>query len=171
MPFVPFASQFPELARQETRSVLNFEEGVQTCAYLFMEMFCDEPGCDCRRVFVQVISDQPGVPQPRATISWGWEPASFYRTWAKFPLDATDLDELRGPALVRLTPQSEEAPELLEQFRVLVKDEAYASRVIRHYAMFRERIELARPADGTSAMPGMNRAERRRLAKESGRRG
>jgi hypothetical protein len=167
VPYVPFATRFPELAREETRSIRTFEEGVETRAYLFTEMFCDERGCDCRRVFIWVLSDEHGASQPRATIAWGWEPDSFYRTWAKFPLDDADLNDLRGPALPRLTEQSDEAPQLLDRFRTLLEDESYASRIVRHYQMFRERVELEEPSDEDAAAPSLNRAARRRLAKEA----
>jgi hypothetical protein len=163
VPFVPFANLFPDLAREETRSVLKYDDGVVTRAHLFIELFCNERGCDCRRVFIQVHSDEPGAAQPRATISWGWEPDSFYRTWASFPLSEADLDELRGPALVRLTQQGQEAEALLAEFRMLLEDELYGSRIVRHYRMFREQIESGTTDDATG--PAGNRAERRRLAK------
>jgi hypothetical protein len=168
VPFVPFAEIFPDLAREETRSVLKHEDGVVTRAHLFLELFCNERGCDCRRVFIQVRSDEPGAPQPRATLSWGWEPDSFYREWAKFPLSKEDLDELRGPGLARLAPQSEESEHLLDQFRLLLESEPYRARIVRHYAMFREQIEAGRGAEPDE--PVGNRAERRRLAKLARRR-
>lgn len=141
MPFAPLEDLLPDVARNETRSVLHYEDGEVVRAYLFAESFCNEVGCDCRRVFIQVMSDERGVPQPRATIAWGWEPAAFYRKWASFPLTGEDIEELKGPALPRLTVQSEEAPALLERFRELLEDEAYRARIVRHYEAFRTIVE------------------------------
>ncbi|MEZ4338092.1 MAG: hypothetical protein R3B82_15845 [Sandaracinaceae bacterium] len=163
MPYVPFADLFPDLAREETRSVLKYDEGVVIQAHLFLELFCNEPGCDCRRVFIQVISDEASATEPVATLSWGWEPDAFYREWAGFALSKEDLDELRGPALVRLAPQGPDAEARLADFRMLLEDESYASRIVRHYRMFRDGIESGRTDDPTG--PPRNRAERRRLAK------
>jgi len=169
MPFIPLFELLPEVARQETRSVMLVGEGAEPSrTYDFMALFCDAVGCDCRRAYVQVRSDEPGVSQPRATISWGWEPVRFYRDWASFPLDAADLEELRGPALVRMASQSEEAPELLDRFRMLLEDEAYAARIVRHYRMFRDEVEAGRGS--SPACAGASRRQRRARAKRRVRR-
>lgn len=124
-----------------------------------MELFCDEKACDCRRVFVQVFSDEAGVRQPRATLSWGWEPDTFYRKWAGFRLDAADLEELRGPGLVRFAPQSEESAAILARFKTLLADKAYAQRLIRHYRLFREAVDRSPASEADT--PSLNRAQRR----------
>ncbi len=173
MMFVPFADFFPDLAREETRSVTTYSAGKIDESRLFLELFCNQGGCDCRRAFIQVHSDRRGARGPLTTISWGWEPDAFYRKWAKFPLSSADLDELRGPGLVRFARHSDDAQEILAQFRMLIANEAYASRIVRHYEMFRARVdgsEARGRAPETDAAPDpettpMNRAERRRLAK------
>lgn len=159
MPFVGLQQYVPDLVPAEIRSVRVVEAGVITKSYTFMELFCDEKACDCRRVFVQVVSDDASVRQPSATLSWGWEPDAFYRNWANFPLDAEDLEELRGPALVRLAPQSKESDAILAHFKTLLTDEAYVQRLIRHYRLFRQAVNRA-PASETGA-PHLNRAQRR----------
>jgi hypothetical protein len=141
MPFTPLAVVLPEIAERETRSITTLDQGEIAFRHLFSESFCDEPGCDCRRVFIHVFSDDPARPKPRATISWGWEDAQFYHDWARFPLTDDDLEELKGPALARLQPQSEEAPELLESFRLLLQDPDYAARIEAHYELFRATVE------------------------------
>lgn len=159
MPFVGLQEYVPNLVPAEIRSVHLVEAGAITKSYTFMELFCDEKACDCRRVFIQVASDDASVRQPRATLSWGWEPDAFYRTWASFPLDAEDLEELRGPALVRLAPQSEESEAILAHFRTLLTDDAYVQRLIRHYRLFRQAADRA-PVSERGA-PHLNRAQRR----------
>ena len=59
MPNVMFCQYFPEIAKMETRGIKIFDNsGTNLPAgdYGFPEMFCDEPGCDCRRVLFSVIS-------------------------------------------------------------------------------------------------------------------
>jgi hypothetical protein len=54
MPYVPFYKYFPKLAETETRvlTILPGDaSGLPPDSYGFCEMFCDERGCDCRRVF------------------------------------------------------------------------------------------------------------------------
>lgn len=144
MPFTPFHELFPAVAERETRSVtqLNNPE-LPDGSYGFLEMFCDEEGCDCRRVFIQALCYEGRLRshRPLATIAYGWENEAFYREWARFPLTAEDLRELKGPALARLAPQTRHAPQMLEIFESLLDDEAYAQRIVRHYQMFREAID------------------------------
>ena len=142
MPYSLFHSRFREVAERETRTVT-----VMDCAafnlppadYSFLEMFCDEPGCDCRRVFFSVVSSlQEGI---QAVITWGWEERDFYVKWMGDD-DPRIINDLIGPALNLASPQSDLAPALLDLFRnVLLQDTAYVERVKRHYAMFRQEID------------------------------
>lgn len=140
MPFAPLHELLPSVAREETRSVRIPPTGEDPGEELsFLELYCDEAGCDCRRVVFQVVSDRDrhGV---LAHISFGWEPSSFYRNWASFPLSAEDIEELKGPALMRLSVQSDRAADMVDYCRLLVADTAYVERIVRHYGMFRERV-------------------------------
>jgi hypothetical protein len=165
MPFAPFYELFPEVARAETRSVtvLNATSTLPAGAYAFAEMFCNDEGCDCRRAFVQVFADVSPLREngPLATISFGWEDESFYRQWASVPLSNEDLRELKGPALVRLAPQSPYASDLLVQFKMLVHNDAYVARIARHYTAYRRVIDSRPPHTNSTVVrsepkPGMN---------------
>ena len=163
MPFAPFYELFLDLARDETRSlvVMNTEGRPPAGTYTLTEMFCNEEGCDCRRVILQVWSDRgtPERPDIAATVSFGWEPASFYRKWASFPLSEEDLGELKGPGLLRMAPQSAYAKELLPLVRAALCSELYVERLVRHYAMYREVIDARRPRATvvrSGPKPGMN---------------
>jgi uncharacterized protein YecA (UPF0149 family) len=103
-----------------------------------------------------VYSSEVDVAQPRANLSWGWEPASFYRAWAGFPLDDDDLAELKGPGLVRLSQQSAEASQLLETFRRLLDDASYAARIVEHYRAFRALVEPTAPPVRSGPRVGRN---------------
>ncbi len=145
MPYSLFHSRFPEIAEKETRVVtvidpasFNLPEG----EYTFLEMFCDEPGCDCRRVFFSVVS--PPGKDIKAVIAWGWENRAFYRKWLGMN-DSDIIKGLMGPALNLSSPQSDLAPALLKLFQnVLLQDNAYIERVKQHYAMFRATVDKGR---------------------------
>ena len=84
MPFVLFRNHFRDLAERETRTVTVLEHSgsdLPAGEYGFIEMFCDEPGCDCRRVFLSVFSmvHEKFV----AVIHYGWESPEFYAAWMK----------------------------------------------------------------------------------------
>ena len=144
MPFIMFYELFPEMAKRETRSltVLPGKRGeIPAGHYGFLDMYCDEPGCDCRRVFLMVLSSP--VQRTEAVIAWGWEDESFYRKWSHDDdLPSEQLEALKGPCLNMGSPETELAPALLDFVRnVLLTDPAYVERIKRHYRMFREKIE------------------------------
>jgi hypothetical protein len=163
MPFAPFYEHFLDVAQEETRSliVLKPEGKLPAGTYALTELYCDEEGCDCRRVVFQVWSDRgrPERPDIAATVSFGWEPESFYREWASFPLSKEDLDEVKGPGLMSMAPQSEYAADLLPLVKMALQSELYVERLVRHYAMYRKVVDARRPhatVVRSGPKPGMN---------------
>lgn len=142
MPFVFFHDHFPEIAKRETRHFFVPEDsplGLPSASYSLIEMFCDERGCDCRRVFFYVVSSRKrGV---EAVIAYGWENLDFYARWLTYP-DPEMVKDLQGPILNLGSPQSELAPALLDLVRdVILQDRDYIERIKRHYATFRGKID------------------------------
>ena len=84
MPFEQLYERLPAVAETETRSITLLEDsmefGLPAADYGFLEMFCNEPGCDCRRVFFTVISSRSQ--DMEAVICFGWEKKEFYHNWA-----------------------------------------------------------------------------------------
>jgi len=158
---IPFHTFFPELAQREVRCLHlgpDPEAGsLPADEYVYLEHYCEELGCDCRRVFIEVISrEQPG--RIFASINYGWEKESFYRKRMPYDSDAA-LSVTRGE-LDPINEQSEFAEVLLELFRTRVLDEPYRLRLRRHYRVFKE--ELARrgrlPGDAPAGpLPGGGR--------------
>ncbi len=132
---IPFMKRFPELGERETRT-MRFLKGdvVPRGEYAFLEVYCDEEGCDCRRVMLMVIEEStPG--KIWATISFGWDPPEWLA-------EETDLEGLgataSGAFLDPFNPQSEHADAFLNLFEAMItKDPAYVERLKRHYAMFK----------------------------------
>ena len=156
MPYSMFYACFPDVAERETRTILvpaGSDIGLPADEYGFIELYCNEPGCDCRRVFWQVMSRQRQ--DAVAVVAWGWEPRAFYAKWMHSD-NARDIDELKGPVLNLASPQSELAPAILNLVEnALLKDAAYVERVRRHYRMFREQID-----GGGSRKPQLGRPRR-----------
>lgn len=142
MPFGHFNEVFPDIGPEETRVAFlsRGDSELPADGYAFLEMYCDEPGCDCRRVFFMVCSETTG--KPLAVIAWGWESLKFYRKWASFDPDPELVRELKGPVLNMGSPQSVYAPALLDLCtNVVLRDPQYVERIKRHYAMFRQKID------------------------------
>lgn len=119
--------------------VLKSDMNLPAGNYSFLEMFCDEPGCDCRRVFFYVISDRSK--NVEAVIAYGWESPEFYAHWLKDD-DPHIISELKGPSLNLGSPQPKLAAALLDLVRtVLLQDKAYLDRIKHHYSIFRAKID------------------------------
>lgn len=107
--------------------------------YGFIELYCDEPGCDCRRVTIVVLRPHTGW-KVWATLSYGWESLDFYQKWANTP-DPLDPLEWQGPYLDPLAEQTQYAPMLLDLFKVILRSAAYRKRLKNHYQLFRAAME------------------------------
>lgn len=142
MPYAGFHSLFPNVAEKETRKITLMEgHGLDLPAwdYSFLEMFCDEKGCDCRRVMFSIVSSRrEGI---LAVVGWGWEDDSFYGKWLGRD-DRHLIEEMKGRCLNLASPQSDLAQALLYLTENrLLKDKAYRDRIKRHYRMFRKEID------------------------------
>src|SRR5580693_1535986 len=147
VPFVPFHDYFPDLAERETRDIMIADPAnpwnLPPGDYGFMELFCDEPGCACRRVFFLVFT--PEDRQPKATIAYGWEKLGFYKRWLRH-LGPERAKDLKGPILNEGSPQSKLAPSLLHLTEdVLLRDREYIERVKRHYSLMRDVVNGGQP--------------------------
>ena len=165
MPMIPFVEKFRELGSRETRSLTVVgRDDLPDGDYGFMELYCNEPGCDCRRVMVVVVRPETGWNKFWATINYGWESPDFYRKWAKDP--SLDPAQLKGPFLDPLAAQSKFSPVLLELFEFLVQSPDYVRRLRDHYQLFRAAVEKGRPTShDRQPNPELPRNLRRRLRK------
>lgn len=163
MPMAPFDSRFPQVAGAEFRAIhiADDDGGLPDDSYLIIESYCDEPRCDCRRVFLNVVAASSG--RLLATISFGWADRAFYRKWMHGMASDDLLREMQGPSLEAWAPQSELAASLLEVVSEVALDHEYVERLKRHYSMFREAVdaEHARapsPARRAGASPASRNA-------------
>jgi hypothetical protein len=146
-----FHDFFPELAERETRTAAvlpGADLDIPPGEYALWEMFCDEPGCDCRRVLFSVFSSRRK--QFDAVVTWGWEDIEFYFRWMRQG-SREDAEYLKGPSLNLGSPQSDYAPAIRALVgEILDADPAYAERIKRHYALFRSRIDGEPSADSNT---------------------
>ncbi len=115
-----FHQLIPTIGLKETRSVTVFERGsLPDRSFGFVELYCIDPECDCRRVLINVISNKEA--SHVATISHSFEPPS------------SDDIETEQTFLDPLNPQSRWSTTLLGLFKDILRDENYRSRLERHY--------------------------------------
>ena len=155
-----FASRFREIAASETRTLTAMgQPDLPNGHYGFVELYCDEIGCDCRRVVIHVASEATG-PKIWATINFGWESAEFYARWMG---DAELAEEFSSATLDLLNPQSEYASILLDYFVNLVADEAYIERLKRHYTLFKSSLRSGSVTSTSTAKWKPARMAKRKL--------
>jgi hypothetical protein len=130
---------FPVPGVDERRSITASNlPGLPDGEYGFLELYCDEPGCDCRRVIIDVLRPETGWNKIMATINYGWESMDFYRKWGGSSMRP---DDVQGPILDPINPQTECSTALLEIFRQMIQSPEYVARLKRHYEMFRAAVE------------------------------
>lgn len=128
--------RFPEVAQRETRTVIVATGNeVPADEYHFLEFFCNDLQCDCRRARIAVTSGRTGALM--ASLDYAWEDRAFYVRW--MGMDDDTIDQIVGAQLAVCMPQSEHCGSILKLFReTLQHDPEYAARIVRHYWMFKE---------------------------------
>jgi hypothetical protein len=134
---VPFGSEFPDVALSEVRRIIaKGKRDIPDGEYLFLDSYCDDPDCDCRRVMVNVVSRD----DPRnilATINYGWESVEFYKKFMHS--DEKVAEYAIGAALDILNFQSDLAPAFLKAFEQILT-RSYIETLEEHYKMFKQAI-------------------------------
>lgn len=130
----PFISEFPILGEEETRMIHILEEGGDEFPppdeYAFLELYCDEKACDCRRVLITVYARH--AERIMATINMGFDVEG----------------EEAGPFLDPLNPQTKHSSRFMGYFlKNINNDPEYMKRLQRHYVMFKEKVE-GKPYNG-----------------------
>jgi Plasmid pRiA4b ORF-3-like protein len=157
MPMSPYFLLFPPGTSVETRKLLvRGAKGLPDGQYRFVELYCDEPGCDCRRVVVQVWDEDD---RPLATFNYGWESPEYYAKWSKYG-DLTMAKEMASLTREPFGPQSQYTGALMAQFKKALSDPGYVAKLKQHYAEFRAVVEAASGASG-AARPRRRRLEPR----------
>jgi hypothetical protein len=117
----------PEVAAAETRSMRTSTSGdtaIPPDDYGFLEFYCTDRKCDCQRVLITVLARS--TTRIVATISHSFDPPK--------PGGLVDKQTFLDP----LGKQSAFADDMLDIFRNVVLDEAYAARLRRHYQMVKD---------------------------------
>lgn len=137
--FAPLYEYLPIVAENETLSITLVSDendfNLPSGTYGFLEMFCTDKKCDCRRVMFTVI--QLEMKRPLAVIGYGWETLAFYKKWMRTN-DTKMVLQLKRPILNDFSEQSIHAKNILKMFnKVWMTDKAYLERIKNHYKLMR----------------------------------
>jgi len=115
MPSGSYIEMFPE-GINECRAVHSRKyAGLPDDEYGFVELYCTDSTCDCKRVMINVIATK--TQQHLATINYGFDPE----------------DDMPGPFLDPLNKQSKYSMIFLSMFEQFIKEPEYLSRIKAHY--------------------------------------
>jgi hypothetical protein len=126
---LPFDLVFPDLARRECFVIEVCDARSRPAGIVvFREFYCNEPGCDCRRVVLHAaITGKPGVV---AGIGYGFEPA------------LPPFDDEPQSMLDPLNPQSELSDHVLNVFtKVVEREPSVRERFVEHYRRWKDVID------------------------------
>lgn len=143
MSHIAFGEFFPEIAAKETRVVTVIDQaitGLPLGSYALIDLYCTDPDCDCRNVYIHVVRE--GFSGLIATITYGWENLAYYQEWMGGREDDDIVTQFKGPALAFGGVQSQYADRLLRIFEnILQTDKEYSDRLQRHYQLVKSVIK------------------------------
>jgi len=149
---VPFASHCPDIAAGETLGLIMRPDSpiLPGGRFVFLEHYCGNPNCDCRRVRLEVCSpDAPG--KVLATIVWGWEFVEYYAQWT---LDLESAEWIVAGYLDPDGAQSDYAEAFADFVRhAVVHRDDWDATFARHYGMFKDRLGPAGPDKRKAGAP------------------
>ena len=125
MSMVGFHFLFPDEAANECRTVTPVGGAdLPRRMFVFMEAYCIEPRCDCRRVMLNVIDAE--THDHVATISYAFEPPKPpFENEGQMFLDPLNPRSRLSSAFLALTAD------------MLAHDRTYRDRLVRHYTMWK----------------------------------
>lgn len=141
MPYILFAFHFRELALAETRYIECFENntfGLPADDYMFLELYCSKPNCDCHRAMITVFAKKQRT--ILATINFGWESRAFYENLTGITEKGV-IDEIKGPTISIGNRQSELADKILQMvWSTSLENKSYQEQLRQHYKLFKDKI-------------------------------
>jgi hypothetical protein len=152
-----FDTVFLDVAKRESRAIQTVDAAGTPATFVFRELYCDEPGCDCRRVLLHVH----------------WVEGKCIAASISYAFERPRRRDEKQISLDPLNPQSERSRDLLALFTEMIEEDgAYRAGLIRHYEMWKQVIDRASHPDRGKAHEGPSRrpAAPRRNAQAPGRR-
>jgi hypothetical protein len=136
--FIPFLSKFGDIAEREM-AMVEVKKGapVPASLYAFIENYCTDSSCDCRRVMINVFDMKKPSHEYLATIDYGWESVAFYTKWMRG--NKKIGKQMAGSSLSIGGKQSKYSRDFLELWKLMLKEnKEYEANLKKHYLMFKK---------------------------------
>ncbi len=140
---VPFYEVCPDAGEEMRVMAVRDHPCLPDGDYGLIDGFCADPDCDCRVIYLFVVSESR--PGKLASITFGWEPLEFYRQWMGADEVNEQIRALKAPALMSMAPQTELADALLELVSLRLQESRYVDLLKRHYRRFKDALRRNGP--------------------------
>ena len=104
--------------------------------YTFVDCYCDDPGCDCRKAMIHVLHNGKHV----STINYGWESSTFYKKWYGGKTTINLIEAMKGPSIDITSPNRVNGTAMPAFFNHLLNDD-YVNALKKHYLKFKQAIK------------------------------
>lgn len=134
MEFAP-AGEFIGAAHQ-VRIIEIVDSGlVPDGEYQFVDMYCIDPSCDCRKTMIQVLHNDQLV----SIINFGWESSDYYCEWMGCSSDEAVSHGMDGASIDFNSPDLVSRKGMLALFNALL-NETWLNNFKIHYAAVKKAI-------------------------------
>ena len=127
MEFIPAGEVIGEAHQVRTVGITQSPQ-LPDGEYSFIDTYCTDPECDCRKTMIQVMHEGRLV----SIINYGWESAAFYRSWMGSSSEDNPMPEMNGASIDITSPNLVSTRGVLALFNALL-DDIWIAKFKRHY--------------------------------------
>ncbi len=117
MEFIPAGEIIGEAHEVRTVSIKQCPQ-LPDGEYSFIDTYCADPGCDCRKTMIQVMHNGKLV----SVINYGWESATFYENWMGSSAEDNPMPKMYGASIDITSPDLVSTDGILALFAALLND-------------------------------------------------
>jgi hypothetical protein len=128
MEFIPAGEIIAEAHQVRTVKIAQ-SPALPDGEYSFIDTYCTDPGCDCRKTMIQVMHEGRLV----SIINYGWESREFYRQWMGSTEERHPMPEMHGASIDITSPDLVSRNGVLALFSALL-NEIWVAKFKRHYS-------------------------------------
>ncbi len=127
MEFIPAGEIIGEAHQVRTVSIKQSPQ-LPDGEYSFIDSYCTDLGCDCRKAMIQVLHNGKLV----SVINYGWESAKFYENWMGNSAKDNSMPKMHGASIDITSPDHISTDGILALFNALLND-IWIAKFKRHY--------------------------------------
>ncbi|GAW86459.1 conserved hypothetical protein [Bathymodiolus platifrons methanotrophic gill symbiont] len=127
MEFIPAGEIIGEAHQVRTVSIKQSPQ-LPDGEYSFIDTYCADPKCDCRKTMIQVIHNEKLV----SIINYGWEAATFYENWMGSSAKGNPIPKMYGASIDITSPDLVRTDGILALFNALLND-IWVAKFKHHY--------------------------------------